>query len=158
MDQDQLQKLDTTFLKVNILERDVDRNIILCEKLSESIQKMQELNISIMQMIKLHEQRHQNHENVDKEVKDDIKELHSRITTVNRELYDKIEQVERHITDRLDNLRNELINHEKNDKKTKIGDTLKEIDKYKYLILGGATAIGWLLGNINLTVLETLIK
>jgi hypothetical protein len=41
-------------------------------------------------------------------LKDDIKELHSRITTVNRELHEKIDQVERHITERLDAIRSDL--------------------------------------------------
>jgi hypothetical protein len=68
-----------------------------------------------MQMIRLHEQRHEQHENTEADLKDDIKELHSRITTVNRELHEKIDQVERHITERLDAIRSDLAVHKKND-------------------------------------------
>ena len=39
-----------------------------------------------------------------------------------------------------------------------VGDTLKEIDKYKWMILGAAIAIGWIIGNVNLGVLGTLFK
>jgi ElaB/YqjD/DUF883 family membrane-anchored ribosome-binding protein len=110
-----------------------------------------------MQMISLHEQRHEQHEKTEADLKDDIKELHSRITTVNRELHERIDQVERHITERLDAIRSDLANHKKNDT-PKVTDVLKEMDRYKWMILGAAIAVGWILGNVNLGVLGTLIK
>jgi len=64
---------------------------------------------------------------------------------------------ERHITQRLDDLRIELIKHAKNDP-NRLSNTLQEIDRYKWMILGGAIALGWLFGNINLGALGTLIK
>jgi ElaB/YqjD/DUF883 family membrane-anchored ribosome-binding protein len=135
----------------------VELNDRLCSKLSESITKIQELNVNIMQMISLHEQRHEQHEKTEADLKDDIKELHSRITTVNRELHERIDQVERHITERLDAIRSDLANHKKNDT-PKVTDVLKEMDRYKWMILGAAIAVGWILGNVNLGVLGTLIK
>ena len=132
-------------LKIGLLGKDVEQTDRLCEKLSESIEKLQEVNVNIMRMITLHEQRHEQHEKVEKEVKDDIKDLH-----------DRIDQVERHISERIDALRNDLMAHRKED--NVIGNTLKEIDKYKWMILGAAIAIGWIIGNVNLGVLGTLIK
>lgn len=87
------QKLHDIELKVGLLNKDVEMTDRLCSKLSESITKIQELNINIMQMITLHEQRHEIHEKVETEFKEDIKELHSRITTVNREIHERIDQV-----------------------------------------------------------------
>ena len=109
------QKLHDIELKVGLLNKDVEMTDRLCSKLSESITKIQELNVNIMQMITLHEQRHEMHEKVETELKDDIKELHSRITTVNREIHERIDQVERHISERIDALRSDLSNHKKND-------------------------------------------
>jgi ElaB/YqjD/DUF883 family membrane-anchored ribosome-binding protein len=151
------QKIHDIELKVGLLGKDVELTDRLCSKLSESITKIQELNVNIMQMISLHEQRHEHHEKVEGDLKDDIKELHSRITTVNRELHERIDQVERHITERLDAIRSDLANHKKNDT-PKVTDVLKEMDRYKWMILGAAIAVGWILGNVNLGVLGTLIK
>ena len=139
------QKIHEVELKIGLLGKDVEQTDRLCSKLSESIEKLQEVNVNIMRMITLHEQRHEQHEKVEKEVKDDIKDLH-----------DRIDQVERHISERIDALRNDLMAHRKED--NVIGNTLKEIDKYKWMILGAAIAVGWIIGNVNLGVLGTLFK
>ena len=139
------EKLHDIELKVGLLGKDVEQTDRLCSKLSESIEKLQEVNVNIMRMITLHEQRHEQHEKVEKEVKDDIKDLH-----------DRIDQVERHISERIDALRTDLMAHRKED--NVIGNTLKEIDKYKWMILGAAIAVGWIIGNVNLGVLGTLFK
>ena len=152
------QKLHDVEMKVGLLEKDVQQTDRLCEKLSESINKLQEVNANILRMITIHEQRHEQHEKAESEVKDDIKEVHSRITTVNREIHERIDEVERHISERIDALRSDLIQHKKEEGGNVVGDTLKEIDKYKWMILGAAIAIGWIIGNVNLGVLGTLFK
>ena len=151
------QKLHEVELKVGLLEKDVQQTDRLCEKLSESISKIQELNVNIMQMISLHEQRHEQHEKAEQELKEDIKELHSRITTVNREIHERIDEVERHISGRIDELRSDLIKLAKTDP-TRLSNALAEIDKYKWMILGGALALGWLIGNVDLAMLGKLLK
>lgn len=133
-------------LKVGLLGKDVEQTDRLCEKLSESIAKIQELNVNIMQMITLHEQRHEQHEKVETDLKEDIKDLH-----------DRIDQVERHISARIDALRNDLINHKQQDK-GRIPEMLAEIEKYKWMILGGALALGWLIGHVDLAMLGKLLK
>jgi small-conductance mechanosensitive channel len=133
-------------MKVGLLGKDVEQTDRLCEKLSESIAKIQELNVNIMQMITLHEQRHEQHEKVETDLKEDIKDLH-----------DRIDQVERHISARIDALRNDLINHKQQDK-GRLPEMLAEVEKYKWMILGGALALGWVIGHVDLTVLGTLFK
>jgi small-conductance mechanosensitive channel len=140
------QKVHELELKVGLLGKDVEQTDRLCEKLSESIAKIQELNVNLMQMITLHEQRHEQHEKVEAEVKNDIKDLH-----------DRIDQVERHISARIDALRNDLMNHKQQDK-GRIPEMLAEIEKYKWMILGGALALGWLIGHVDLTMLGKLLK
>ena len=152
------QKLHDVEMKVGLMQKDVYQTEKLCEKLSESISKLQEVNANILRMITIHEHRHEQHERAETEVKDDIKELHSRITTVNREIHERIDEVERHISERIDALRSDLIQHKKEENGNMVGDTLKEIDKYKWMILGAAIAIGWIIGNVNLGVLGTLFK
>ena len=152
------EKLHNIELKVSLLEKDIQQTNQICDKISESIEKIQEMNATMIRMITIHEQRHEHHEKVEEDLKEDIKELHSRITTVSRELHERIDQVERSITDRLDALRSDLLRHKQEDNGGKIGTTLKEIDKYKWMIFGAAIAIGWIIGNVNLGVLGTLFK
>ncbi len=139
------QKIHDIEMSVGLLGKDIEQTDRLCTKLSESIEKLQEVNTSILRMITLHEQRHEQHEKVETELKEDIKDLH-----------DRIDQVERHISARIDALRNDLMHHKKDD--NVVGNTLKEIDKYKWMILGAAIAVGWIIGNVNLGVLGTLFK
>jgi len=146
-------------MKVGLLEKDYQQMSKLVEKLSESIEKIQEVNVNLMRMITLHEQRHDQHEKAEFELKNDNKELHSRITTVTRELHDKIDGTERLLVDKLDSLRQELLDH-KNKEQTdvKIVNVLKEVDRYKWMILGSAVTLGWIIGNVDLKVLGTLLK
>jgi DNA-binding ferritin-like protein len=141
------QRLHELDMKVSLLSKDVELTDRLCSKLSESIQKIQELNVNIMQMITLHEQRHEQHEKTENSLKTDIKDLHERI-----------DQVERHISQRIDDLRSDLLQHKKEEAKNHVADTLREMDKYKWMILGAAIAVGWIIGNIDLAVFGTLFK
>ena len=50
------QKIHDVELKIGLLGKDVEQTDRLCEKLSESIEKLQEVNVNIMRMITLHEQ------------------------------------------------------------------------------------------------------
>ncbi len=151
------QELQNVKLEVGLLKKDIEQTDRLCDKLSESIEKIQEVNINIMRMITLHEQRHEQHEKAEQDLKEDIKELHSRITTVSREMNDRMDQLERHISERIDLLRSDLAKHEKADP-NRLRNTLAEIEKYKWMILGGALALGWVIGHVDLTMLGKLLK
>jgi len=139
------EKFHQLDVKVSLLEKDIQQTNRVLDKLSESIEKIQEMNDTMIRMISLHEHRHEQHEKVEKDLKEDIKDLH-----------DRIDQVERHISERIDALRNDLMHHKKDD--NVVGNTLKEIDRYKWMILGAAIAVGWIIGNVNLGVLGTLFK
>ena len=77
-------------------------------------------------------------------VKQDIKELHSRITTGNREITD-------HIDRKIDDLaRNDEDQHNVMGKKI---DDMKEridlLERWKWMIVGGAIVIGYLMGHLE---------
>jgi len=151
------QELNDLKLDIGLLTKDVEQTNRLCEKLSESIDKLQEVNVNILRMITLHEQRHDQHEKSENEMKEDIKELHSRITTVTRELHERIDQVEHHITSRIDDLRSDLLNHKKEDKKTILTE-LSEVERWKWIILGAVMSSGFLLGKLELSSILSFIK
>ena len=151
-----MAELKDVELQVGLLEKDVQQTTKLLEKISESLDKMSEISTNLSRMITLHEQKHEQHEKVESYLKEDVKELHSRITTVNRELHDKIEEIEKHISNKIDSLRVELISSRKSGEGT--SKFMKEIDRYKWMIAGAVIAIGWIIGNVNLTALGNLFK
>ena len=147
------QEFNDIKLQVGLLNRDIEHTNLLCDKLSESIEKIQEMNMNLIKMIALHENKHEQHEKAEDDLKQDYKELHSRITTINREIHDRIDQVEHHITERIDALRSDLVNHkaEDNDKDNdKVGDRITEIEKWKWMIAGGIGLGAWLLGHLDI--------
>ena len=79
------------------------------------------------------------------DVKTDIKELHSRITTGNREILEKFEE-------KIDALAKS--DKEQHESLKKSMDTVKErvdvLEKWRWMIVGGAVAIGYLLSHIDL--------
>lgn len=150
------QQLSDLKLKTSLLEKDILSAEKVINKLSESISKIQELNMNVMQMLTTHQQMHEHHEKAEEDLKEDYKELHSRITTVNRELHDRIDQVERHITERIDALRSDLANHKKDDKKEL--DGLDLFDKFKYIILLAVLIVGFIGGQLNLSQIISIFK
>jgi putative NADH-flavin reductase len=85
------------------------------------------------------------------DVKQDIKELHSRITTTTREITD-------HIDSKIDGLaKADSDQHTVMSKKI---DSMKEridlLERWKWMIVGGAIAIGYLVGHLEF--FKNLIK
>lgn len=148
------QKLLDIELKLGLLNKDVEQTNEVCDKLSESIEKIQEMNTTMIRMITIHEQRHEQNEKSENEMKEDIKELHSRITTVTRELHERIDQVEKHITSKIDALRYDVLaNHKKpgtNITDEKLSEKLANIDQWRWMIMGGIALGAFLLGNSDI--------
>jgi DNA repair exonuclease SbcCD ATPase subunit len=149
-------------LKIGLLEKDVQLSSQLVEKLSESIDKIQEMNLNLIKMITLHEQRHDQHEKVENELKEDIKEIHSRISTQSKQLNDRIDQLEQHVTSRLDALRHDLMLHKKQEfpedqhKKNSFVKKLESLNEWKWMVVGALIFAAWIIGELDL--LGKLIK
>lgn len=149
------ERLNNLKLDVELLKKDVEQFDVLCDKITNSIEKMQDVNNNLLKMISLHEQRHEQHEKAEDDIEEDVKDLHSRITTINREIHDRIDQVEHHITERIDDLRSDLIKH-KNEDGFKF--RLSDIDKVKWFIMGGVLFVGIMLGKFDIFTLFSVVK
>lgn len=143
-------------IDVELLKKDVAVITNLCEKFDKTIDKMQEIAFSLSRMVSLLEQRIESQEVVTKEVhsvlemrrvehNNDIKELHSRITTVNRDLSDKMADTENKILHEIQSLREEL----KNEKVT-FGDRLMNIEMWKYTMVGALMVFSWIAAKIDI--------
>lgn len=147
------QSIRNVELKTGLLEKDVSLVNTICERLAESVEKIQDMNQNVISLISLHGQRHDQHEKVETELKEDIKELHSRITTVNREIHERIDQVEHHISSRIDALRSDLANHKKQDTDKKDGglrEKIADIEKWRWTMMGAVAVIAWLVGHSDI--------
>ena len=76
------------------------------------------------------------------DVKQDIKELHSRITTGNREITD-------HIDSKIDQLtKTDTEQHNNMTKKIDmINNRVDTLEKWRWMIVGGAVVLGYLIGH-----------
>lgn len=143
-------------IDIELLKKDVNIITNLCEKFDTTIDKMQEIASNLSRMVSLQEQRIETQEKVTKEVQgilemrrqehnEDIKELHSRITTVNRELSSKIEESESKILTELQLLKSEILKE-----KDTFGGRLSQIEAWKYTVVGGLMLASWIAAKIDI--------
>jgi len=131
-------------VEVGVLKEKVNTLTDLCEKMDRIIEKLADSNINMTNQI---------YNDMDKrkqETAGDIKELHSRITTVDRNLSDKIELTERRIMDEIKSLRDHITEHNK-----KEDEDLNSILRWKWMVAGGVVVLAWIISNIKL---EYLVK
>ena len=90
------------------------------------------------------------------ELKGDVKELHSRITTGNREIMEKIDSMETRLEERMkssaENSTKQHAEIEVNLKKD-IKEITKRVDileRWRWMIVGGAIVLGYLVGHLEL--------
>ena len=134
-------------VEVGVLREKVYTLVDLCEKMDRVIEKLADNNNSVVNQI---------YRDMDKRKEDtvnDIKDLHSRITTVDRNLSDKIELTERRIMDEFKALREHITEHnEKEDRE------LEALSKWKWMVAGGVVVVAWIISNIRLDQLVKLFN
>jgi ElaB/YqjD/DUF883 family membrane-anchored ribosome-binding protein len=89
------------------------------------------------------------------EVKHDIKEIHSRITTSNREIVDKIDDMQTRIEHKMQ--ANAKISQDQHAEITKdvvqdlekMNNRVSALEQWKWYVIGGAATVGFILGHIG---------
>jgi len=124
---------------VGILKNQVGMLTQLCNKMDAVIDRLME------NQNKMSDDIYDDMEKKKQGTMADIKELHSRITTVDRNLSDKIELTERRIMDEIKSLRSDINEHNK-----KEDNELKKILEWKWAVAGGIVVLAWLLSHVNI--------
>lgn len=100
-----------------------------------------------------------------KDLKADVKEVHSRITTGNREIVEKLEAMDQRLETKLNasaaaaKRQHDEIQKEIQNDIQKISDRVDILEKWRWMIVGGAIAIGWLMGHVDwLTVAASKLQ
>ena len=138
-----LEELKT---KVALLEQNADTGNIIHSKLEKSIEKLTELNASLKAMIIKQQAKFDKAEQIDedifitlesrrKEWDDDLKDLHSRISTQARELRDSQYHLESKLLNEIRMVR------------TQLSERVGVLEKWRWLIIGGSIIIGLLISN-----------
>ena len=136
----------TTDLKVQMegLKKDIENVANLNTRLDLAIEKLTDVSTSIKQMLAVHEEKISRQEQIDEIIFDKLKERAGEIDTVHRELSKEIQQVEKKLLLEIRQM------------KLDIGGRVGILEKYKWLVLGGAIVIGWILSTNFKTIIEMM--
>ena len=140
---------DAVELKVDVevLKNQVLTITQLCGKMDSVIEKLVDNHDRMVNQIYTDMEKRKADTNAD------IKELHSRITTISREVADKVELTERRIMDEIKSLREDIAEHNK-----KEDDDLKKILQWKWMVAGGVVVLAWVISNVNLAALSKIFN
>lgn len=145
--------------EVAVLKSDVNRMTSLFSRLDTAIERMGDVSNNIAKMLAVHEERLSKQDDIDEElfslverrrqeIQGDIKDLHSRITTVSRELSDDITETEQRLMTAMTYGTSEIkkcITEETKvitEKQTELEKRVTELERWKWLIMGGSIVIG----------------
>ena len=135
-----------TDLKVELtgLKKDIENTQNLNGRLDTAIEKLTDVSTSIKQMLAVHEEKIARQEQIDEVIFDKLKERAGEIDTVHRELSKEIQQVEKRLLIEMKQI------------KLDIGSRVGILEKYRWLIMGGAIVIGWFIALNGQEILEMM--
>lgn len=138
------------------IELAVLKNMVF--RIDDSIAAMTEVSTNVGKLLAVHEERINQIEKDYSQTGNDIRDIHSRITTMSREIVDKIESTEKSLEGKI-----KESNESTGKKLTEMTAEMKQIDdrvgfleRWKWMVLGGAIAVGYLVGHAGTIV--ALIK
>ena len=138
-----MSDLDNLKTEIALLKKDAKTGELIHQRLEIAIDKLSEIVISCKQMLAQQEQKLQKAEQTDddifitlesrrKEWDNDLKELHSRITTNTRELRDNQYQLEGKLLNEIRMVR------------TQLSERVGVLEKWRWLIIGGSIVVGFI--------------
>ena len=141
-----MSDLDNLKTEIALLKKDAKTGELIHQRLEIAIDKLSEIVISCKQMLAQQEQKLAKAEQTDddifitlesrrKEWDNDLKELHSRITTNTRELRDNQYQLESKLLNEIRMVR------------TQLSERVGVLEKWRWLIIGGSIILGLMMSN-----------
>lgn len=145
--------------KIAVLESEVNQMRGLFSKLDESIDKMAEISGAIQQMLAVHETQIQSQAQdtedlfhlVEKhriENDENLKELHSRITTNGKDTRKEMNENVIKIMNAIEDVKDLMVDRERiiNESQAQLEERINSLEKKSYFMMGGAAIIGFLVG------------
>ena len=136
----------TTDLKVELakVKKDIENVNSLNGRIDNAIEKLTDVSTSIKQMLAVHEEKIQRQEQIDEIIFDKLKERAGEIDQVHAELSKELSQLEKRLLVEIKTI------------KLDFGARVGMLEKYRWLILGGAIVIGWILSTNFKTIIEMM--
>ena len=138
--------LENLKTEIALLKKDAKTGELIHQRLEIAIEKLSDIGVSCKQMLSQQQTRLERAEQTDddifitlesrrKEWDNDLKELHSRITTNSRELREHQVQSENKMLDELRAMRNQL------------SERVGVLEKWRWIIIGGSIIVGLMMSN-----------
>ena len=137
---------DNTEIKVDIesLRKDIENMNTINGRIDTAIDKLTDVSTSIKSMLAVHEEKIQRQEKIDEVIFDKLKDRADEISDVYRELKRDVEMSEKRLLIEIKSLKND------------IGARVGVLERYKWLILGGAIVIGWVLSKNFIPIMHMM--
>ena len=138
--------MSDTDVKVQItgLKKDIENVTNLNVRLDTAIEKLTDVSTCIKQMLAVHEEKISRQEQIDDIIFEKLKEKAGEINNVHKELSKEIQQVEKRLLIEMKQI------------KLDIGSRVGILEKYRWLIMGGAIVIGWFIALNGHEILEMM--
>ena len=125
-------------------------------RIDNSIAAMTEVSSNIGKLLAVHEERLNKLEKDNTTVGFDIRDIHARINTMSKEVLEKLDSTEKtlecKIKENADSTNKKLEVMTKEMKQ--IDDRVGFLERWKWMVLGGALAVGWIIAKVpNLNLL-----
>jgi chromosome segregation ATPase len=126
---------DNTEIKIDIesLRKDIENVNTINGRIDTAIDKLTDVSTSIKSMLAVHEEKITRQEKIDEIIFEKLKDRADEISDVYRELKKDVEMSEKRLLIEIKSLKND------------IGARVGVLERYRWLILGGAIVIGWIL-------------
>lgn len=123
--------------EIELLKREVSDMKGIHVRLDTAIEKIADVSSSLHTIMAVHEEKLARQEDAldeqEKQLRDNIQELHSRITTNAKETYQHMSEMERRLLEELQTIRKEMSN--------RVG----MLEKWKWVIVGGSIVAGFII-------------
>ena len=126
---------DNTEIKIDIesLRKDIENVNTINGRIDTAIDRLTDVSTSIKSMLAVHEEKITRQEKIDEVIFDKLKDRADEISDVYRELKKDVEMSEKRLLIEIKSLKND------------IGARVGVLEKYRWIIIGGAIVIGWIL-------------
>ena len=137
---------DNTEIRVQLesLTKDIENINNIQGRLDTAIDKLTDVSTSIKSMLAVHEEKIQRQEQIDDIIFKKLKDRDSEVDEVFRDLQREMDQVEKRLLNEIRSLRNDLTG--------RVG----VLEKYRWIILGGAIVIRWIVAGNFEAILEMM--
>jgi len=137
---------DNTDIKIDIesLRKDIENVNTINGRIDTAIDKLTDVSTSIKSMLAVHEEKITRQEKIDEIIFEKLKDRADEISDVYRELKRDVEMSEKRLLIEIKSLKND------------IGARVGVLERYKWLILGGAIVIGWILSKNFMPIIHMM--